>query len=77
MPTGGAGGAAAGFLEVLRRPRFLGDFLAVVAFPARFLVDLAAVFRLAGFFLGEREAVFFAAVRFFVAISCGSFRFSA
>ena len=76
MPTGGAAGAAAGFLEARRLTRFLVDFLAAGLLAARFLVDFLAGLRLAVFFLGDRLAAFFAA-RFFVAISCGSFRFSA
>ena len=72
------GGAAAGPFDVRRLVRFFGDFLAAVLFAARFLVDFLAGLRLvAVFFLGERVPAFFAAVRFLVAISCGSFRFSA
>ena len=36
MPTGGAAGAAAGFLEARRLTRFLVDFLAAGLLAARF-----------------------------------------
>lgn len=77
MPIGGAGGATPGLLEARRLTRFLVDFLAAERLPARFLVDFLAVLRLAVFFFGDRFPVFLAAVRFLVAISYGSFRFSA
>ena len=76
MPVGGAAGAGAAFLDVLRlAARFLVDFFAG-PLAVRFLVDfLAAGLRLAVFFFGDGFAAFFAA-RFLVAISCGSFRVS-
>jgi hypothetical protein len=77
MPSGGAGGATPGLLEARRLARFLGDRLAVALLPARFFVDFLAVLRFAVFFFGDRVPVFFAAVRFLVAISSGSFRLSA
>jgi hypothetical protein len=73
----GVVGAGALFVVLRRLTRFLVDFLAAPPLAARFLVDFFAAFRLVVFFLGDRVAVFFPAARFFVAISCGSFRFSA
>jgi hypothetical protein len=88
MLTGVAAGAAAGVLEARRLTRFLVDFLAAGLLAVRFLVDFLAGLRLAVFFFGDALAAFFFfffgdrlaaffAARFFVAISCGSFRFSA